>query len=149
MAVTPNKFGPGTFTLGPVDTPIIDVSCQVQSLTVEWDNDEEDPINVLCGDSVSGGMSFTASVNGTILQDLQNDETDGIVAYSWAHKGETVDFTFTPNSAIGTTVTGQCTLIPLSVGGEDYGTTMTSEFEWPCVGEPVLTPAAAPETVEV
>lgn len=142
MAVTPNKFGPGTFSLGPVDTPIIDASCQVSSLTVEWDNDQEDDINVLCGDTVSGGTTFTASVNGTILQDLDKDAATGLVYYSWDHKGETVAFTFVPNSDIGATVSGSLVLTPLTVGGDEYGTTMTSEFEWACVGEPTLTPAA-------
>lgn len=145
MAVTPNKFGPGTFTLGPVDTPIIEASCQVQSLVVEWDSDSEDDILVLCGDTVPGGTTFTASVNGTFLQDLDKSEAEGIVYYSWAHKGEQVAFTFTPNSAIGATVTGTVIMVPLSVGGEDYGQPMTSEFEWACVGEPTLTPGTQPE----
>lgn len=147
MAVTPNKFGPGTFTLGPADTPIIDVSCQVSSLTVEWDSDSEDDINVLCGDTVAGGTTFTASVNGTLLQDLDKTEAEGIVYYSWDHKGETVAFTFTPNTAIGATVTGNLVLIPLTVGGDEFGATMTSDFEWACVGQPVLAPpVAAPES---
>lgn len=145
MAVTPNKFGPGTFTLGPVDTPLVDVSCRVSGLTVEWDSDQEDDIKVLCGDTVPGDTTYTASVNGTLLQDLDKSEAEGIVYYSWAHKGETVAFTFVPNADIGATVSGELVLTPLSVGGDEYGKTMTSEFEWACVGEPKLIPPAAPD----
>jgi hypothetical protein len=56
-----------------------------------------------------------------------------------------VDFTFTPNTAAGATVTGIVVIDPLDVGStEDYGAVMTSDFEWACVGEPTLTIAATP-----
>jgi hypothetical protein len=65
---------------------------------------------------------------------------DGVVAYTWANKGKSVPFTFTPNTDAGATVTGNIVIDPLDVGSDDeYGSVMDSDFEWACVGEPVLT----------
>jgi hypothetical protein len=137
MAVKSTKLGPGTLILGPTGTPQ-DASCQLQNGVVEWDKDKDDDITVLCGDTVPGGTTYTATLSGTFLQDLE-DDTTGLVAWSWANKGTTQDFEFVPNTAAGATVTGKVIVDPIAVGStEDYGATLTSDFEWDCVGEPVL-----------
>lgn len=135
--VKSTKLGPGTLTFGPTAT-VQDASCQLQNGVVGWDKDKDDDITVLCGDVVAGGTNYTATLSGTFLQDLE-DETTGLVKYSWEHKGETVEFVYTPNTAAGATVTGQVIVDPIDVGStEDFGATMTSDFEWDCVGEPTL-----------
>lgn len=92
---------------------------------------------MLCGDVVPGGTTYTASLSGTFLQDLA--EQDGLVAFTWANRGTSVPFVFIPNTAAGATVTGTLVIDPLNVGStDDYGSTMTSDFEWDCVGEPEL-----------
>lgn len=130
------RLGPGEFTFGPTGTPL-DASCQLANGTVSWEKDADDDITTLCGDTAAGSVTYTATMSGNLLQDLTED--DGLVAYTWAHKGEAVPFTYIPNSAAGATVTGTLTIDPLDVGSsEDYGAVMTSDFEWSCVGEPEL-----------
>jgi hypothetical protein len=142
MPVSANKFGPGTLKLGPTATAI-DYSCQVTALQVEWDKDTEDPLYVLCGETVPGGTTYSATLTGTVLQDLDGDPVSGLVFYTWANKGNVVAFEFIPNNDIGAKVTGSVVIDPLSVGGDEYAATMTSEFEWDIVGVPTLTPGAA------
>ena len=139
MPATVVKLGPGTVTIGSAGTEV-DFSCQVTAAHVDWEADADEAITVLCGDSVPGARRYTAAFAGTLLQDL--GDADGIVAYSWAHKGETVPFSFEPSTEAGQEVTGELILDPLSVGGEEAGANMTSDFEWECVGEPALAASA-------
>lgn len=134
-APTPVKLGPGTLTIGATGTTI-DMSCLIESATLAWSVDTEDDLNVLCGDTVPGARTYTASLSGTALQDLT--ENEGLVAFTWANKGSAQPFTFTPNDDAGATVTGTLVVDPLDVGGDTYGSVMTADFEWACVGEPVL-----------
>ena len=142
MTAYSTRLGPGTLQLGETAT-LMDASCQLANGVVAWDKDAEDPITVLCGDTVPGSVTYSATLSGNFLQDLT--EEDGLVAWSWANKGVAVPFTYTPNTAAGATVTGSVVVDPLDVGSdEDYGAVMSSDFEWDIVGEPVLswTPAA-------
>lgn len=136
MAVKSVKLGPGTLTFGPA-TPSMDASAQVQNCVVGWSKNKADDITVLTGEVVGGGTTYTATISGTFLQDLA---TGGLVEWSWENKGLEQPFTFTPNTANGATVTGTVIVDPIDVGTtEDYGTTMASDFEWDCVGEPAYT----------
>lgn len=140
MPATVVKLGPGTIQIGATGTEV-DFDCQVTAAHVDWEVDEGDSVTVLCGDTVPGARTYSASFAGTLLQDL--GVADGIVAYSWANKGATVPFKFVPNTAAGQQVTGDLIVDPLSVGGDESGQNMTSDFEWAIVGEPVLGPLAA------
>src|SRR5262245_1978729 len=133
------KLGPGELSIGATGTAI-DFTCQVTAAHVDWSVDVGDDTQVLCGETVPGERTYSASIAGTLYQDL---DTAGIVAYSWDHKGEEIPFTFTPNSDNGAAVTGTLILDPLTVGGDTAGENMTSDFEWAIVGEPVLTIGAA------
>ena len=139
MPAIVNKLGPGTVTIGATGTEV-DFSCQVTAAHVDWTEDAEDSVTVLCGESVPGSRSYEAAFAGTLLQDL--GATPGIVEYTWAHKGEQVPFIFVPSDAAGKQVSGEVILTPLRVGGEEAGANMDSDFEWPCVGDPVLEAAA-------
>ena len=138
------KLGPGALTIGQTGTEV-DFTCQATGARVEWSVDVGDDTQVLCGETVPGERTYSSVLAGTIYQDL--GDSAGIVAYSWAHKGEEVPFQFTPSTAAGDTVTGTCILDPLTVGGDTAGENMTSDFEWAIVGEPVLG-AGAVATVE-
>lgn len=137
-APTPVKLGPGTMMLGETE----DMSCLIQNAVVSWSVDAEDDLNVLCGDTVPGARTYTATLSGTVLEDLDNPT--GIVNFTWANKGDAVSFTFIPNTEAGAEVTGTLTVDPLNVGGDEYGQVMTSDFEWSIVGEPVLSWAGEP-----
>lgn len=132
------KLGPGTLTVGATGSEV-DFSCQVTAATVQADVNADDPTIVLCGDSVPGARTYDFHITGTLYEDLAL--ADGIVYYSWAHKGESLPFTFTPvEELVGMSVAGTLIIDPLDVGGDEAGANMTSDFDWSIVGEPVITP---------
>jgi hypothetical protein len=130
------KFGPGTLTVGEVGTPI-DLSCQLISAQIEWDKDKDDDVTVLCGQVVAGSTTYTAALTGEIFQDVA--DAAGILFYSWAHKGETVPFSFTPSTEAATKADGFLVLDPVTFGSDEPKANMTADFTWDCVGEPTLT----------
>jgi hypothetical protein len=137
MTVRVVRFGPGTFTLGT--TPGTDYSCQVQSIGLVVNKDEGDSITTLCGDSVPGSISYDYSLEGTVLQDYT--EATGLVQFTWANKGQPVEFAFTPSTTAGASVAGTVIVDPLSIGTADgaVGDVLTSDFAFACVGEPTPT----------
>jgi len=135
MPAKVTKFGPGTISVGEVGAPV-DFSCQVINALIEWDKDKDDDVTVLCGDVVAGASTYTATLSGTLFQDL---EASGILEFSWTHKGETVPFAFTPNTANGSTVEGDLIIDPVPFGSDEAKANMQGDFTWNLVGEPTLT----------
>ena len=130
------KLGPGTLTIGETGTTL-DLSCQLSAAWVKWDKDTEDPTEVLCGESIAGGVTYSGKLTGTVLLDLSDA---GMVDFTWTNKGQQFPFTFVPNTVEGRTITGSVTVDPLDVGGDEVKKNMTTDFEWDCVGEPALEP---------
>jgi len=91
MPATTVKLGPGLLSIGDVGSPV-DFTCQVTAAHVDWNVDAGDDTPVLCGETVPGERTYSSVLAGTLYQDL--GDAAGIVAYSWAHKGEEVPFTF-------------------------------------------------------
>lgn len=140
--VTPPKrklltLGPGSLVLGAVGTEL-DLSCQLTNLKVAWEVDAEDPEPTLCGDVVGGARTYTATLSGTVFQDV---ETDGVIDYTWKHKGAEVPFKFVPDSTGTAAITGTTVIDPIELGG-DVRTRNKSDFEWSCIGEPVFNPVS-------
>lgn len=133
MTVSFNKLGPGTLTFGEVGTPV-DASCQATGVAVQADSNKDDDVMTLCGDALPGASTYAYKLAGTFVEDLADPA--GIVAFSWANIGVTVPFTFTPSTEAGATVTGECIVNPLDIGGDTAGDNMTSDFEWAIVGTP-------------
>jgi len=143
MPINSTRFGPGTFKLGPTASAL-DFSCQVQSMGVNPSKDEGDTITTLCGDSIPGSVTYANVLAGTFLQDLA--VADGLIQYSWEHKGETAEFEFVPATTATTGATGSVVVDPLPFGTSDgaFGDVLTSDFEWSMVGDPTFTwPAGA------
>lgn len=140
-APNPVRFGPGTFNLGTA--PGTDFSCQVQSMGLNTDKDEDDAIIVLCGDIVPGSVTYNFKLAGTVLQDIAY--AAGLVEYTWTNMGEEVDFTFTPSTSATAAIAGKVLIDPLSIGASDgaYGDVLTSDFEWTCTAKPTVTWSAA------
>lgn len=148
MAPTVTPLGPGTLSVGATGTEV-DFSCQVTAATVSADVNADDPTTVLCGDSVPGARTYAWHIAGTLYQDY--GAPAGIVEYSWDHAGEEVPFTFEPSTDVGLTVTGNLILDPLSIGGDEAGGNMTSDFDWSIVGTPTKTagtPTAASSSMQ-
>jgi hypothetical protein len=139
MPVKSYKVGPGTFTIGPAGSEI-SFSCQVTKAVLEWSVETTDDIDVLCGDTEPGDDTFTASMNGTMLQDL-----DELAHFTWMNKGAILPFKYTPQIAIDQEITGILRLRPMNIGG-DVKSKPTWDFEFPCVGEPSLGPAITEES---
>lgn len=133
MPANVTKFGPGTITVG---TTPVDFSAQLINGLIEWDKDKDDDVTVLSGDVVAGASTYTATLSGTLFQDLV---ATGILEYSWTHKGEQVPFEFTPNTANGTAVAGDLVIDPIPFGSDEAKANMQGDFTWNLVGEPTLT----------
>lgn len=132
--------GAKTYTMGPGDLVVgetgtsVEIACQITSGVVSWDVDAEDDTPLLCGDVEAGDETFTAALAVNLFQDLSDD---GIVEWSWAHKGESHPVEFIPSTAVGKRIVGTVKVRPIDVGGEAR-TKPRSDVEWPFVGEPVL-----------
>lgn len=138
MAGTPKSFklGPGSLVLGETGTPL-EISCQITACTVEFETDSEDDVPTLAGGTLAGDETETATLTGTIIQDLSDA---GVIDYTWAHSGEVVPVVFVPNTESARSITGDVKLRSLNVGG-DVRTSPTSDFEWPFVGKPTMSAA--------
>lgn len=128
------KMGPGTLVLGAVGFEQ-DISCQITNAVLEPDFDSDDDLYTLCGDTLPGEQKTTWKMTGTAIQDLA---AAGIVEWTWDNQGTTQPFQFTPSTTVGTEFTGSIVVRPLLVGG-DVKSRPTSDFEFPVVGDPVMT----------
>jgi hypothetical protein len=134
------KLGPGKLTIGDTTTGL-DLSCQVSAAKVEWDKDKEDDVPTLCGDTIAGGITYTAKLTHTVLLDLSDA---GMVDFTWAHKGEQFPFVFEPSTAEAKAVVGELIVDPLDVGGDEVKKNMSVDAEWDIVGEPTWGATPAP-----
>ena len=129
------KLGPGKLTIGTTPN---DFTCQVISARVEWEVDEGDDVTVLCGETVKGARTYSASLSATILSDLGLTPGTSIIEYSWTNKGTQAPFNFVPNTVAAKGVTGTVVIDPISVGGDESGQNMQSDFEFAIVGTPAI-----------
>lgn len=133
MPVRSTTLGPGVLEFGDTGS-LMDFSCQVTSVTVSVEADRDDPTPTLCGDNLVGESTYNGTLEATIVQDL---ERDGVVAWSWEHKGATMPVRFIPSTVAGAEVTGSIVVDPISIGG-DVKVRNTSDISWAFAGEPVL-----------
>jgi hypothetical protein len=134
------KLGPGVLTIGDIATGL-DLSCQLSAAKVEWDKDKEDDTPVLCGETIAGGITYTAKLTGTVLLDLADQ---GMVDFTWTNKGLEYPFVFEPSTAEAKAVVGNLIVDPLDVGGDEVKKNMSVDFEWDIVGEPTWGATPAP-----
>ena len=133
MPGTATKLGPGKLTIGDATTGL-DLSCQLSGAWVKFDKDAEDSTPTLCGEDIAGAVNYPAKLSGSVLLDLSDE---GMVDFTWTHKGEQHPFVFEPSTTAGKAATGTVTIDPLDVGGDEVKKNMTTDFEWDIVGDPV------------
>lgn len=130
------KVGPGTLTIGTVP---LDVSAQVTACRIVPEESVEtvDAVDVLSGEQLAEEetASYKFKLTATFLQDVL--AATGLVAYTWDHMGESVPFTFVPNSALARQITGTLRVVPLDIGG-DVKKRNTSDWSVSCIGTPTL-----------
>lgn len=124
----------GTLTIGAVGSAV-DYAAQVRSATVKWSKNSEDSLPTLSGEELSGGTTYTATLDATLIQDLTED---GLVEWTWTHKGDEVPFTYVPSAATGRAISGTVVVDPIDVGGDVKAKAPTSDISWACVGEPTI-----------
>ena len=134
-------LGPGTLTIGATATPI-DVSCLVNNAVIAASKDQGDSVTKLCGTVKPGAVTYEYTLSGNIDTDI--DDPAGFFALSQANPGQEYDYSFIPNTEAGTEATGKLIIDPLDFGGDEYGETMNSDFEFSLVGAPVYTIGGAP-----
>ena len=135
MAIQHYTVGPGKLTFS---SPSGSFESQVTAARVTASSKRSDDLKVLSGESIPGESDYTFNLEGSCLQDLKKS---GFVDFTWTNMGKTASFTYTPNSSLAATVTGQVVIDPISVGG-NVGERATSDFSFPCVGLPKFKGAA-------
>lgn len=138
---TTTVLGPGTLEIGATGTEI-DVSCLVNNAVISPDKDEGDPTTKLCGDVRAGTVTYTYTLSGNMDTDVS--DPDGFFALSWAQPGAQLSFTFTPNTAAGTSAAGTLVVDPLDFGADEAGADLTSDFEFTIIGQPAITYGTPP-----
>ena len=143
LPTTTATLGPGTLEIGTVGAEI-DVSCLVNNASISAEKDESDATTKLCGDTRAGTVTYTYALSGNMDTDIADES--GFFALSQSAPGTQQTFTFTPNTAAGTSATGTLTIDPLDFGADESGADLTSDFEFTIVGRPTYTyPAAGAE----
>lgn len=130
-------FGPGTLSIGATGSEI-EASCLVNSLRVTMSVDAGDATTKLCGTVRPGSRTYTWELTGNL--DIDDDlGTAGLFALSQESYGTEQTFTFVPNTAGETSVTGTLIIDPMDFGADEYGATLNSDVTWALVGPPTYT----------
>lgn len=138
MPINSYTVGPGVFTLGVGPTAF---EAQVRSCVVKVSENVKtvEAVPMLSGDELAEEetASYKYTVNVSFQQDLG---TAGIVDYTWDNEGDTVPFTYEPNTTDGATIVGTCRIVPLDIGG-DPKTRPSSDVVFSCPAKPTFTPS--------
>lgn len=124
------NLGPGTLSIGMTGTPI-DVSCLINDAAIDPNVTAGESKRRLCGNSYSKPDTIDWTLSGNV--DVDAGKASGFFALCNDHWGETVDFTFTPSTDVGTTATGSLKLHPLRFGADAEGDYLNSDFEFTLV----------------
>lgn len=135
------KLGPGTLEIGATGTEV-DVSCLVNGMKITSEKDQADSTTKLCGTVVAGSTTYTYTLEGNV--DIDPAVVSGLFRLCQANPGSEQAFTFTPNTADGTSAAGTLIIDPLDFGADEYGADLTSDIAFAIVGTPTYTyPAPA------
>lgn len=139
MTITDSRLKTGTLTFGTVTTGTT-FACQATNVHVTPSYDDDgDPVETLCGDSIPAGKKESWVIAGSSVQDF--DDPAGFLAYCYENAMETVPFTWQPNPA-APTWSGDCVVVALEEGG-DVATRLSTDWEFDVLGRPDRTPFAA------
>lgn len=135
------SLGPGSLVFGATGSQL-DISCQVTACKVTYDNDKEDDLPTLCGDTISGEKIYTAKLEFSLGQDL---EKDGAIDWSLKNRGKEVPVAFIPKEGEVAKFAGTVVVDPIEFGG-DVKKRNISDAEWDFVGMPTFTPDATDDS---
>ncbi len=139
--MTPQKLGPGHLKFGETGSEKEFGSMTLKTeLSAELET--EDPTPMLDGTEYAGAGKTTGAISGTFYQDYS---VDGLVAWTWKHRGETLPFEFKPLDNAALSWRGKCQIAPVTVGGDALKEN-TADFEFKFVGEPEMVANGATNT---
>lgn len=130
MTVTDSRLGPGTLELGT----LTGAGCQMSNVRLVPDVSEEDGTPTLCDPKPAPESTTNWSLQGTAVQDWENDETSGFVEFCRVNDGGIVTFDWTPSTSVGVSYSGSCQIRAVEIGG-DVAVQNTTDFEFPVVGD--------------
>jgi hypothetical protein len=132
MTIVESRVKAGTFTLGTL--PGTSFACQPTNIRVTPSyEDDGDPVETLCGDSIPAGKKESWVLAGTAIQDF--DDPDGFLTYCFENRMTTVPFTWEPNITGAPAWSGDVVIVALEEGG-DVNTRITTDFEFDVSGIP-------------
>lgn len=109
---------------------------QMTSVSLEPSEEEEgEAIETLSGATVEPDEVTSWVLNLGAVQDF--DDPAGFVEFARANKGDTVAFTWEPNTG-GPAYSGTVKVRAVTIGG-DVATRLTTTKAWPVIGEPTVT----------
>jgi hypothetical protein len=134
-------LGPGTLQIGTTGSEI-DLSCLVNNVRITVDKSQDDARYKLCGTATPGAITYTFALSGNLDTDV--DDADGFFIFSQDNAGQQFPFTFTPNTAAGTSAAGTLIVDPVEFGADNYGDPLDSDFEFTILGKPTYTVPTTP-----
>ena len=139
MPIVDSRVRNGTLALG--DTPV-QFECQATNVRIVPDHNQEDGVETLCGDMSEPSLETTWTLAVTAIQDF-NDPA-GFVNYCFDNNGTAVAFEWVPGpAATSPSFTGTVQIRAVEIGG-DVATQLTTDAEFPCIGQPVRTEPEPP-----
>lgn len=132
MPATDSRVRSGVlkFTGAAGGATAVDFSCQPTSVAIVPSVNEEDPVEVLCGDKIGGGSTISDTLDFTVISD--HASTTGLIAFSWENRGAIVDFEWQPDSNVAGVWTGTVICQALQVGGA-VGEQLSIDGSWSIV----------------
>lgn len=129
-------LGPGVLTIQTVAAPgtPTDYSCLVNGLELTTDVAVGDSSFKLCGTEVPGTLTPTGTLSGNVDQDL-DAASGGLFQFCSEHWGTVAAFTFEPSTAAGIEAAGSILVVPLTLGGTEYGAPLVSDVSFQTVGD--------------
>lgn len=131
MAATAHKLGPGHLKFGSAGTEK-EFAAQCSKVELVPSVDSDDNIPVLSGEEIVGDESISWTIGGTLYQSY---DSTSLVRWCFDNRLTTVPFTFMPSDESEDEWTGECRIVPLTLGG-DVRKRNTSDFEFKLIGEP-------------
>ena len=130
MSAVDSRQGPGTLELGT----LTGAGCQMSNVRLVPARDEQDGTPTLCEPDPAPEVTTTWSLQGTAIQDWE--DSAGFVEFCRQSDGDTVSFTWHPNTSLTPDVTysGSCQVRAVEIGGA-VGEQNTADFEFPVVGD--------------
>lgn len=130
------RLGPGSLMLGQTGS-LRSASSLINGCVLEPSSETSDSTTKLSGWVRGGTTRTTWALSGNIDTDAAN--ASGIWALAFEQAGETIDFVFVPEDESEVEVSGELTITPLSLGADEFGADLTSDFEWTIIGTPTVT----------